>query len=47
MQLDDSNNANSLYNSVKSSDLSNDKTIVTNIELDSGNNNDSEKDNDN
>jgi len=45
MQLDDSNNANNFYNSVESSDLSNDKTTITNIELDNGNNNDSEKDN--
>jgi len=45
MQLDDSNNANNFYNSVESSNLSNDKTTITNIELDNGNNNDSEKDN--
>lgn len=44
MQLDNNNNANNLYNSVESNDLNNDKTIVTNIELDNDNNDDSEKD---
>jgi len=47
MQLDDSSNANSLYSIVESSDLSSDKTIVTNIELNSGNNSDSKKGDDN
>jgi len=47
MQLDNSNNANNLYSSVESSDLSNNKTIITNIELNSSNNDDSEKDNNN
>jgi len=47
MQLDNSNNANNLYSSVKSSDLSSNKTIVTNIELDNNNNNNNEKDNNN
>ncbi len=47
IQLDNSNNANNLYSSVKSSDLSSNKTIVTNIELDNNNNNNNEKDNKN
>jgi len=47
MQLNNSSNANNLYNSVESSDLSSDKTIAIDIELDSGNDNDSEKDDDN
>jgi len=45
MQLDNNNNANNLYSSVENSDLSNNKTIVTNIELNSDSNNDSEKNN--
>jgi len=44
MQLDNNNNANNLYNSVESNDLNNDKTIVTNIEIENYNNDDSEKD---
>ena len=47
MQLNNNNNANNLYNSVESSDLNSNKTIVTNIELNSSNNNDSEKNNNN
>jgi hypothetical protein len=47
MQLDNSNNANNLYNSVKSKNLSNNKTIVINIELNNNNNNNNEKDNNN
>jgi hypothetical protein len=45
MQLDNSNNTNNFYNSVKSSDLSNNKTIVIDIELDNNTNDNSEKDN--
>jgi hypothetical protein len=45
IQLNNSNNANNLYNNVESSDLSNDKTIVINIELNNDNNDNGEKDN--
>jgi hypothetical protein len=44
MQFDNSNNANNFYNSVESSDLSNNKTTIIDIELDNNSNNDSEKD---
>jgi len=44
MQLDNSNNANNFYNNVKSSDLSNNKTIVTNIKLNNNSSDNSEKD---
>ncbi len=47
MQLDNSSNANNFYSSVDSSNLSSNKTIVTNIELNNNNNNNSKKDNNN
>jgi len=45
MQLNNSNNANNFYSNIKSSNLSNNKTIVINIELDNSNNNNSKKNN--
>jgi len=47
MQLDNSNNTNNLYSNVKSSNLSNNKTTITNIELKNSNNNNNKKDNNN
>jgi len=47
MQLDNSNNANNLYSNVESNNLSNSKTIITNIELNNNNNNNSKKNNNN
>jgi hypothetical protein len=45
MQFNNSNNANNLYSNVKSSDLSNNKTTIINIELNSNNNNNNKKNN--
>ncbi len=47
MQLNHSNNANNLYSHVENNDLSNNKTIVIDIELNNNSNNNSEKDNNN
>jgi len=43
MQLDNSNNANNLYSDVESNNLSNSKTIITNIELNNNNNSNNSK----
>jgi hypothetical protein len=45
MQLNNSNSANNLYNSVESSDFNNNKTTIINIELNNNSNDNSEKDN--
>jgi hypothetical protein len=45
MQLDNSNNANNLYNSIKNSDLSNNKITIIDIKLNNNSNNNSKKDN--
>ena len=47
MQLDNSNNANNLYSNVESNNLSNSKTIITNIKINNNNNNNSKKNNNN
>ncbi len=47
MQLNNSNNANNLYSNVENNYLSNNKTIVIDIELNNNSNNNSEKDNNN
>ncbi len=45
MQLDNSNNTNNFYNSIESSNLSNNKTTIIDIELDNNSNSDSKKSN--
>jgi len=45
MQLDNNNSANSFYSNIETSNLSSNKKIIINIELNSNNNNNSKKDN--